>query len=250
MQGTELELRGRTALVTGAGRGLGRAVARSLAQAGAELILVGRHAGRLDAVARELGGAEVLVQDLRQPGLAAERAGEVDVLVHGAAHFVPYTQIHEVSDEDYRDALETNFSAVVRLDGAALTGMRERGFGRLVYLGSRAGTRGAKRQAVYAATKAALVGWMRSVALEGARDGVTANLLELGLFDTERVAEAVGDDVRQRIIEATPVGRLGRPEEAAEAVRFLASPRASYITGAVLPVAGGLGRGLYPEQLK
>jgi NAD(P)-dependent dehydrogenase (short-subunit alcohol dehydrogenase family) len=127
--------------------------------------------------------------------------------------------------------------------------MKTRGFGHLIYVGSSAGARGARGQAAYAAAKSGLEGLMRSSALEGARQGVTANLLELGLVDTERIREAVKPEVRERIIARTPVGRLGEPTEIADAVAFLSSPRASFITGAVLPVSGGLGLGLYPEQL-
>jgi len=118
-----------------------------------------------------------------------------------------------------------------------------------VHIGSMAGSRGAIGQMAYAAAKAGLAGLVRSTALEGGPHGVTANLLELGLVDTERVRELVARDVQDEIVRHTPVGRIGRPEEIAKAVAFLVSPRAAFITGAVLPVNGGLGLGLYPEQL-
>ena len=158
--------------------------------------------------------------------------------MHSASRFEP-------GDVGFTSVL----TAIADLDRRALAGMTERGFGRLVYVGSRAGESGVLGQPAYAASKAGLIGLMKSAALEGAEHGVTANLLELGLVDTEAVRAALTEEELQRIIARTPSGRMGRAEEVGEAAAFLASPRASYITGAVLSVSGGLGLGLYPEQL-
>ena len=252
----EKELAGRTALVTGAGRGIGRAVALELCRLGARVVLVGRNGERLAEVeqrVREYGGeARTIAADIADAGWLGgldELGTPIDVVVHGAAAFARYAPLEEVSEEEAAEVLDVSLRAALRLTAATLPSMKERGFGRIVFLGSLAGGRGAHGQAVYAAAKAGLVGLMRSTALEGATAGVTANLLELGLIDTERVREAVDPRAVERIVARTPVGRMGSPEEVAVAVTFLVSPRAAYITGAVLPVTGGLGLGLFPEQL-
>ena len=247
------ELAGHRALVTGAGRGIGRAIALELAARGAQVTLVGRNAARRVEVAREIeaagGRAEKFVADIAEVGELDEFVGGMDVLVHNAASFAPYAALEDVATHELDSVFATGLAAVARLDGCVLGPMKERGLGRLLYVGSHAGAHGAKHQAAYAGAKAGLVGLMRSAALEGARFGVTANLLSLGLVNTERIQTSVDAKVRRRIIDRTPVGRMGEPEEVADAAAFLASPRASFITGAVLPVSGGLGLGLYPEQL-
>ncbi len=239
--------------MTGAGSGIGRAIALALAEDGAEVLLVGREVLRLEAVASEIqargGKATAHAANVTDVGTVDELVEEIDVLVHSAASFATYACLGDVPLEELESVFATGLASVARLDGRALAGMKQRGFGRLIYIGSHAGVRGAKRQAAYSAAKAGLVGLMRSAALEGAREGVTANLLELGLIDTERVRDVVSPEIRERIVARTPVGRIGSPGEVAEAALFLASPRASYITGVVLPISGGLGLGLFPEQL-
>ena len=250
------ELVGRTALITGAGRGIGRAIAGELFRRGARLVLVARNGERLAETRRtirEAGGeAWALtadITDLGWLGALDELELPIDVLVHSAAGYARYARLEDVPEEEIDQVLEVALRAATKLCAHLLPGLKERGSGRIVFIGSLAGSRGARGQATYAAAKAGLEGLMRSVALEGAPAGITSNLIELGLIDTERVREAVAPEVIRRIVQRTPVGRLGLPEEVAAAAAFLISPRASYITGAVLPVSGGLGLGLYPEQL-
>lgn len=251
-----MELSGKTALVTGAARGIGRAVALELASAGAHLVLLARTADALEAVKAEViaagGTAESHVADLTDhailDGLDAV-APSVDVLVNNAACFATYGPIETVSEDEIARVMEVDLHAAMRLVRHVLPGMKARGFGRILHIGSVAGSLGGAGQVAYSTAKAGLRGLNVSVAVECARRGVTSNLLELGLVTTERTSAAIDPAIRDALVRNTPVGRPGTPEEVAFAVRFLASPRAAYITGAVLPVSGGLGLGLYPEQL-
>ena len=127
--------------------------------------------------------------------------------------------------------------------------MTERGFGRIIQIGSMAGSLGAAGQVAYASAKSGLVGLTTSIAVETGRRGITSNLLELGLVCTERTESEIPQEIRAHLTRNTPLGRPGTPEEVAAVAAFLATPAAAYITGAVIPVSGGLGLGLYPEQL-
>ncbi|MCA8981255.1 MAG: SDR family oxidoreductase [Planctomycetes bacterium] len=250
------ELSGKTALVTGAARGIGRAVALELASAGAHLVLLARTADALESVRAEVeaaGGTAVAhVADLTEPALLDELdrvAPKVDVLVNNAACFATYGPVEDVAAEEIARVMEVDLLAAMKLVRHVLPGMKERGFGRILHVGSVAGSLGGAGQVAYSTAKAGLLGLTVSVAVECARRGVTSNLLELGLVTTERTSAAIDPAIRDALVRNTPVGRPGTPEEVAFAVRFLASPRAAFITGAVLPVSGGLGLGLYPEQL-
>jgi NAD(P)-dependent dehydrogenase (short-subunit alcohol dehydrogenase family) len=249
---TEKELEGKTAIVTGAGGGIGREIALELARLGARVFAVGRTRERIAstcaAIAKEGGVAEPIAADITTAdGLRQlERAcSACDVLVNNAAAFPPYGLLEEIPEADIRRVHDTVAIAPMRLCAAVLPGMKQRKFGRIVNVGSIAAALGAERQATYTSAKSALYGLTRSVALEGARAGVTCNLVDFGLFETERVKETVPIEVRRAIIACTPLRRSGTVEEAAAAVAFLASPRASFITGAVIPVTGGLELGLF-----
>lgn len=251
------ELDGRTALVTGAARGIGRAVALELARAGARVVLSSRSADALEAVRDEIesagGAATVLAADVTDPALPARIAAldpGIDVFVDNAATFATYGPVEDVDPAEIERVLDVDLAACLCLVRAVLPGMKARGFGRIVHVGSVAGSLGGAGQVAYSTAKAGLRGLTVSVAVECARRGVTSNLLELGLVTTERTTAAIDPAVRDALVRNTPVGRPGTPEEVAAAVRFLASPSAGYITGAVIPVAGGLGLGLYPEQLR
>lgn len=250
------ELEGRTALVTGASRGIGLASARALASAGARLVLVSRDEQRLRRAAAALAaeGSEVLTlaADITQREWLERLdalAPVIDVLVNNAAAFAPYGSLEEVAEADIERVLGTTLLAPLLLTRHVLAGMKQRGFGRIVNIGSVAGRLGGAGQVAYSTAKAGLVGLTVTVAIECARSGVTCNMLELGLVGTERALERIPEQTRARIARNTPVGRAGTVEEVAHAVRFLASPLASYLTGAIVPVSGGLGLGLYPEQL-
>lgn len=246
-----VDLGGRAALVTGASGDIGRAVALSLAQAGADVALCARNQGRareLAAVCQggPLEGAEILAFDLSDASATAAALEDrsVDVLVHAAAAYAPFGRIDRVDPDDARAALEVSLHGALHLTRALVPGMRSRGFGRVVLISSAVAERGGAGQAAYAAAKAGLVGLARSVACEAGRDGVTVNVVAPGLVDTARVRRAMTDDARASLVAHSAAGRIGAPDEVAAAVRFLAGPEAGFVTGAVLPVDGGLRLGL------
>ncbi|MFT4540092.1 MAG: gluconate 5-dehydrogenase [Planctomycetota bacterium] len=250
-QNPDQELDGRTAVITGGGRGIGLAIAASLADQGARVVMVARDRERLEKATAELcadgAHAQALVADIDDRGWLErldEIAPQVDILVHNAAAFASYRPLEEVPPGEIEQVLATGIVAVIRANRHVLPGMKERNFGRLIHIGSVAARLGARNQTAYTTVKAALEGMMRSLAVEGARFGITSNLLELGLIETERTREGLHSGVFDQLEEAAPIGRAGRPEEVAHAASFLASPRSAFITGAVLPVSGGLGLGL------
>jgi NAD(P)-dependent dehydrogenase (short-subunit alcohol dehydrogenase family) len=249
-------LTGRCAVVTGAARGVGLAIARALGQAGARVVLISRDEQALNVAREKLIGedvdAETLVADINTKdwfGRLDEVAPSVDILVNNAAAFATYGRLQNVERQEIDQVFQTCLISSLRLARHVLPGMTERGFGRVIQIGSVAGSVGAAGQVAYASAKAGLVGLTTSIAVETGRHGVTCNLLELGLVTTERTKSEIPDEIRNHLVRNTPVGRPGRPEEIASAVVFLASPDAAFITGAVIPVTGGLGLGLYPEQL-
>lgn len=248
------EQSGRTAVVTGGRTGIGRAVARELARAGVRVISIARDAELLERSVAELRteGLDVvaLAGDVTDPSLLLRLdalAPVVDILVNNAAVFASYGDLDAVPLEELDAVLAVDLRACLILARHVLPGMKARRFGRIVQIGSAAATLGAAGQVAYSTAKAALGGMTRSLAAECSRRGVTCNLIEPGLIESERALARIAPEIRACLVRATPMRRPGTVEEVAYAVAFLASNHASFITGATLPVSGGLGLGAIPE---
>ena len=235
-------LEGKTALVTGASRGIGRAIAVELAQAGASVVLAYRSGQEeAEAVAAQIGGRAVQadVSDPESAKALVEEAGELDVLVNNAG-LTRDGLIARMSDDDWREVLETNLFGAFYTCRAAARGMMKRRAGAIVNVSSIVGVHGNPGQTNYAASKAGLIGFTKSLARELGSRGVRANVLAPG-YVTTRLTDVLPDEAKDAMLANTPLGRLGSPEDVAGAVRFLVSDEASFITGEVLLVDGGLG---------
>ncbi|MCU0837704.1 MAG: 3-oxoacyl-[acyl-carrier-protein] reductase [Rhodospirillales bacterium] len=239
-------LTGKRALVTGASGGIGGAIARSLAAAGALVAVSGTREAALSQLAAELGsGAHVLVANLAEPEAAealvkaaAESLGGLDILVSNAG--ITRDQLAmRMSDEDWGAVLDINLTAGFRLMRAALRGMMRQRFGRLVAITSVVGATGNAGQANYAASKAGMAGVIKSLAQELASRNITANCVAPGFIDTEMTKD-LSEARRQAVLGAIPAGRFGTPQDVAAAVVFFASEEAAYVTGQTLHVNGGL----------
>jgi 3-oxoacyl-[acyl-carrier protein] reductase len=239
---TFCSLDGKTALVTGGSRGIGRAVALELGKAGASVVVGYRaEAGEAEAVASQVGGRAVQadVSDPEQAKALVEEAGDIDVLVNNAGTTRDGV-LARMLDEDWRTVLETNLSSTFFTCRAAARGMMKRRGGSIVNISSIVGVHGNWGQTNYAASKAGIIGFTKSLARELGSRGVRANVIAPGYVKTA-LTDAIPEEARETMLANTPLGRLGDPENVAAAVRFLASDEASFITGEVLLVDGGLG---------
>ncbi len=243
---TTIDLTGKTAFVTGSTRGIGHAIARALHAAGAKVAVVGRDRTRADAVAAELGdraagvACDVAQADQVEAAIAAAEAalGPIEILVNNAG-LTRDNILLRLTDADWNAVLDANLKGAFHTTRAVIKGMMKRRAGRIVNITSIVGLTGNKGQANYAASKAGLIGFTKSVAKEYASRGVLANCVAPGFIETDMTA-ALPDEARATLLQDIALGRLGRPEDVAGAVLFLASDLAGYITGQVLVVDGGM----------
>jgi 3-oxoacyl-[acyl-carrier protein] reductase len=235
-------LEGKNALVTGASRGIGRAIAVELARAGASVVVSYQSAaGEAEALAQEIGGRAVRadVSDPESATALVEEAGHIDVLVNNAG-VTRDGLIVRMSDEDWRAVLDTNLSSCFHTCRAATRGMMKKRAGSIVNISSIVGLRGNGGQTNYAASKAGMIGFTKSLARELGSRNVRANVVVPG-YVKSRLTDVLPEELTGAMLQNTPLGRLGDPEDVAGAVRFLSSEEAAFITGAVLLVDGGLG---------
>ena len=240
--GSFASLDGKTALVTGASRGIGKAIALELGRAGANVVL-SYHTGRdeAEAVAAEIGGraVEADVSDAASAKALVEQAGELDILVNNAG-LTRDGVLARMSDDDWRAVIDTNLSSVFYTCRAAARPMMKRRGGAIVNVSSIVGVHGNWGQTNYAASKAGIIGFTKSLARELGSRNVRANVVAPGYVRT-RLTDVLPEEATKAMLDATPLGRLGDAEDVAGAVRFLCADEARFVTGAVLLVDGGLG---------
>jgi 3-oxoacyl-[acyl-carrier protein] reductase len=239
---TFCSLDGRTALVTGASRGIGRSIAAELAAAGANVVLSYRTgADEADQLASEIG-ARAVQADVSDPVSATalvEKAGDVDILVNNAG-VTRDGLLVRMSDEDWNTVIDTNLASCFYTCRAVSRGMMKRRSGAVVNISSIVGIHGNWGQTNYAASKAGIIGFTKSLARELGSRNVRANVVAPGYVKTQ-LTDVLPEDATNLMLANTPLGRLGEPGDVAGAVRFLCSDEAAFITGAVLLVDGGLG---------
>ena len=235
-------LEGKTALVTGASRGIGRSIASELASAGATVVLSYRTgADEAESLASEIGGRAVQadVSDPESARALVEEAGDVDILVNNAG-VTRDGLLVRMSDEDWNTVIDTNLAGCFYTCRAAARGMMKKRAGTVVNISSIVGIHGNWGQTNYAASKAGIIGFTKSLARELGSRNVRANVVVPGYVKTQ-LTDVLPEEATGAMLQNTPLGRLGDPDDVAGAVRFLCSDEASFITGAVLLVDGGLG---------
>jgi NAD(P)-dependent dehydrogenase (short-subunit alcohol dehydrogenase family) len=249
-ENTPFHLKGRSVLVTGGTRGLGKEMARILAQAGAEVAICGRNEAQAHASAAELASetgvrVEALAADVgkrpeaeRLAREAVARLGKVDILISNAGWNVPQPA-DAIRDADWDALLELNVTSSMVLTRALAPGMKERRWGRIVYTSSIMALASTGDRVAYSTTKAALHGMVKANALYLGPHGITVNCLAPGPFATEMPMTILSEEQKQRFASRTAVGRWGQPVELAPAALLLASDAGAYITGSVLVVDGG-----------
>lgn len=239
---------GRVALVTGAGRGIGKSIAKMLGAAGVNVLCVSK-SGTCEAVAAEIvaeggraKGYQVDVSDAKAVselcGVLLEEYGNIDILVNNAG-ITRDGLLMKMSDEDWDSVISTNLSSAFYFTKALIRPMTKKRWGRIINISSVVGVMGNAGQYNYSAAKAGLIGATKSVAKEAAARGVTANVVAPGFIETDMTGE-LGDKVKEGILGSIPLKRMGAPEDIAGAVMYLASENGGYVTGQVFAVDGGM----------
>jgi len=244
-----MTLAGKVALVTGASRGIGRAIALALGKEGATVVGTATSAAGEEGITRELvaagirgRGAAMNVNDAAQVeavvAAVQEQFGDIAILVNNAG-ITRDNLLARMKDEEWDDIMETNLKSVYRLSRVVLRPMMKSRFGRIVNITSVIGVAGNAGQTNYAAAKAGIIGFSKSLAREVGSRNITVNCVAPGFIDTD-MTRALGQESRDGLVKTIPLGRLGRAEDVAAAVVFLASPGADYMTGCTLHVNGGM----------
>lgn len=244
-----MELQGKVALVTGASRGIGKAIAAELAARGALVVGTATTQAGADTITEALGGfpakgrgVVLQVNDAAAVDALVDEIGKADgglhILVNNAG-ITRDTLAMRMKDEDWSAVIDTNLTAVFRLSRAVMRGMMKAKWGRIINVTSVVGASGNAGQANYAAAKAGVAGMTRALARELGSRNITVNCVAPGFIDTD-MTRALGDEQTGALLGQIPLGRLGRPEDIAHSVAFLASPGAGYVTGATLHVNGGM----------
>ncbi len=241
------DLSGKTAVITGASGGIGSAIARAFVRQGATVVLSGTRVDALEATAADVGHqARIIPANLAEAGEAEalikasekEFGGGIDILVHNAG-ITRDGLVMRMSDDDWNRVLEVNLGAGFRLIRAAMRGMMKKRWGRIIGISSIVAATGNAGQVNYVASKAGMIGMIKSLAHEVATRGITANCVAPGFIETEMTA-VLGEERKKAILATVPVGRLGTADEIASCAVFLASNEAAYITGQTLHVNGGM----------
>ncbi|MEW5975225.1 MAG: 3-oxoacyl-[acyl-carrier-protein] reductase [Acidobacteriota bacterium] len=244
-----MTLKDKVALVTGASQGIGKACALALAEAGADIVLCSRNLEKLDQVARQIEGLQrrALVSglDVSRPDQvkavfteAVQKLGRLDILVNNAA-ITKDTLLLRMKAEEWNLVVQTNLNGVFYCTQEAIKVMLRQRYGRIINITSVVGQTGNAGQANYVAAKAGVIGFTKSVAQEVASRNITVNAVAPGFIDTA-MTQVLPEEIRSKLLEKIPLGRIGSDSEVAYGVRFLASDEASYITGHVLNINGGL----------
>lgn len=241
-----MNLSGKIALVTGASRGIGRAIAEKLIANGAIVIGTATTDSGAEAISQYLGehgkGFALNVTDAQSIesviNAVKTQYGDIDILVNNAG-ITRDNLLMRMKDDEWQDILDTNLTSVFKLSKALMRTMMKKRFGRIVTIGSVVGTMGNAGQANYAAAKAGLIGFSKSLAREVASRGITVNVVAPGFIETD-MTQALSEEQRTNILAQVPANRLGDPKEIANAVAFLVSDEAAYITGETLHVNGGM----------
>jgi len=240
-----ISLDGKVALVTGASRGIGRAIAEQLAALGAKVIGTATSEKGAVAISEYLGEGQGLVLDVADPASIEKclesiktQFGDIDILVNNAG-ITRDNLLMRMKDEEWFDIMQTNLTSVFRMSKAVMRTMMKKRFGRIITIGSVVGSMGNAGQTNYAAAKAGVLGFTKSLAKEVASRGITVNAVAPGFIDTDMTKE-LSDEQKEAIFSQVPANRLGQPEEIAATVAFLASNQAAYITGETIHVNGGM----------
>ena len=241
-----IDLNGKKVLVTGASGGIGRAIAMELSSSGADLCLTGRNKSELENLQKIIGGnCQIIISDLsNSEGISslADQAqdimGQIDILVNNAA-ITKDNLFMRMSEDDWNEVININLNSIFKLTKQLIKGMIKRRYGRIINITSVIGVAGGAGQSNYSASKAGIIAMSKSLAQEVGSRSVTVNSIAPGFIETNMTAE-LSDERKEDILRSISVGRLGKPDDIAGAVCFLASDKASYITGQTIHINGGM----------